>query len=201
MSGFHIIEEATNKQYQELIKQEIKRAQWTFVDDLTTPESTIYKQKNFGFGHNIFQNNMVLSPLFSLCYPLVLGVANDLGLNVTSVLHAKTMLQTPDTDASLHNNPHVDWYQDHAVILYYVNDADGDTFLFNETTNDYPSREISSAGTFSIKERITPKQGKAIYFDGRNFHASSRPTKGVRIILNFDVIVEPINQTGSKNDR
>lgn len=188
--SFKIIDQATNEQYQEVLKNDIKHTNWILVDDLTQPKAN-YEKTNFGFTHLIYKDGAPRSPLFALCYPLALQIASDLGLNITNIMHIKTILQTPDTEAEVHNNPHVDLYQDHGVILYYVNDADGDTFLFNETSFDYPSIQASKQGTFSVKERITPKQGKAVYFDGRTYHASSRPTKGYRIILNFDVLVEP----------
>ena len=58
------------------------------------------------------------------------------------------------------------------VILYYINDADGDTFFFD---NDG-----------KIIHRETPERGKMVIFDGLTFHASSPPSKNIRMSLNIN---------------
>jgi len=83
-------------------------------------------------------------------------------------------LYLPINNAPLHNNMHVDMKLPHVVVLYYVNDADGDTFFFNN------SREIV--------DRVTPKKGRAVVFDGLTLHASSMPTKNHRISLNLGYV-------------
>ena len=72
-----------------------------------------------------------------------------------------------------HNTPHVDSQKPHNVFLYYVNDSDGDTFIFNSD--------------MSIKKRIEPKKGRLVCFDGSFFHAGSHPSKtDKRIVINFN---------------
>ena len=61
----------------------------------------------------------------------------------------------PIKDAPLHNNMHTDMKCPHTVCLYYVNDADGDTFFFDK------NREIV--------DRVTPKKGSMVVFDGLTF--------------------------------
>ena len=58
------------------------------------------------------------------------------------------------------------------MILYYINDADGDTFFFD------------SDGM--IIHRETPERGKMVIFDGSIFHASSSPSKNIRMTLNIN---------------
>ena len=74
--------------------------------------------------------------------------------------------------------PHIDTIDDTTkVCIYYVNDSDGDTLIFNNT---YPN-----ANNLEVIERITPKQGKAIFFNSDQYHASSSPIKNeYRIVLN-----------------
>jgi hypothetical protein len=83
-----------------------------------------------------------------------------------------------------YHTPHIDSDKEHMVFLYYVNDSDGDTFFFNETF-----RQDAKPETFTIKERISPKAGRAAVFDGSIYHASSSPNKSpMRVILNIDYI-------------
>jgi hypothetical protein len=87
-----------------------------------------------------------------------------------------------------YDNPHIDARYPHLVCLYYLNDSDGDTFIFDKTINDTP--KTNSNTKFEIIKRITPKKGRAILFDGNRYHSSSGPTKGVRCILNFNVLIK-----------
>lgn len=87
----------------------------------------------------------------------------------------------PEYEDGLYHTPHVDTNLKHNVFLYYVNDADGDTFFFNEMYNGYEVYD------FSLQQRVSPKRGRAVTFDGHQYHASSSPTKSThRIILNID---------------
>jgi len=71
-----------------------------------------------------------------------------------------------------HHNAHVDNDNPHDVVLYYINDADGDTFFFD------------SDGI--IMHRETPERGKMVIFDGSTYHASSSPSKNIRMTLNIN---------------
>ena len=72
-----------------------------------------------------------------------------------------------------HHNVHIDNENPHDVVLYYINDADGDTFFFD---NDG-----------KIIHRETPKKGKCVIFEGLHaYHASSSPTKNIRMTLNIN---------------
>ena len=70
------------------------------------------------------------------------------------------------------HNFHIDQQFPHIVALYYVNDADGDTFFF-----DNHGQEI---------HRETPERGKMVIFDGSTYHSSSPPSKNVRMTLNIN---------------
>tara|TARA_B110000459_G_C16422148_1_gene407931 strand:- start:5 stop:577 length:573 start_codon:yes stop_codon:yes gene_type:complete len=79
--------------------------------------------------------------------------------------------------------PHVDSDMDHKVFLYYINDADGDTYLFNETFGE------GSPESFTVDQRVSPEAGKAVVFDGNIFHAPSAPTESAfRLVINIDFI-------------
>lgn len=78
--------------------------------------------------------------------------------------------------------PHVDSDADHKVFLYYINDADGDTYFFNERFGDSPTK-------FTVQDTISPEEGKAVVFDGNIYHAPSAPVKSpYRAVINIDFI-------------
>ena len=43
---------------------------------------------------------------------------------------------------------------------------------------------------FKEKNRVTPKQGRAIVFDGHHWHTSGQPKDmgGLRIIMNYNLV-------------
>jgi len=91
--------------------------------------------------------------------------------------------------------PHVDFAHRHKTLLYYINNSDGDTFLFKEKCkrslfDDVSKlREAVSENEFSkktIDTRITPEQGKAILFNGSTYHSGSIPKQHYRYVLNFN---------------
>jgi hypothetical protein len=84
----------------------------------------------------------------------------------------------------VHQSPHVDTKIKHWVMIYYVNDSDGDTFIFNEKL-EHPN-PIESVNTLTIKQRIKPKQGRVVLFDGAHLHAGSHPSDAnSRLVINY----------------
>ena len=82
----------------------------------------------------------------------------------------KANLLQPHPDAGEHHPWHTDSTESYTSMIYYINDSDGDTFL-NKTET----------------KRITPKANSAVIFPSNLWHASSNPTKGKRIVLNYMV--------------
>jgi len=73
------------------------------------------------------------------------------------------------------HNFHIDQQFPHIVALYYINDADGDTIFCDEHDHS------------KIIHRETPKRGKCVIFEGLHaYHASSSPTKNIRMTLNIN---------------
>lgn len=58
-----------------------------------------------------------------------------------------------------------------------MNDSDGDTIIY----------EDKSAET--VVDRISPKQGRILFFDGDYYHSSSPPIiNNKRIVINIDLV-------------
>ena len=88
-----------------------------------------------------------------------------------------------------HNGLHVDLppHLPHVACVYYCNDSDGDTIIYEQTINDVPG----GSQNVDVKEhkRVTPKRGRAVFFDGSRYHCSSQPSIRYRTIINFDLTV------------
>jgi len=63
--------------------------------------------------------------------------------------------------------------EDHFVILYYVNNSDGETVLFKKN---------------KLWKKVTPKQGRVLIFNGNIKHAAGCPVDNqVRAVININV--------------
>ena len=95
---------------------------------------------------------------------------------------------------------HVDMDVAHIAIVYYINNTDGNTvFLNNKKGNSAESHKNNFNGIdlddFEIVNRIPPKKGRAIIFDGNIYHYGEYPTTTDRFIINFDLVGKEKNKT------
>lgn len=115
-------------------------------------------------------------------------------------------------DRNMYGMPHTDRSQTNfKSMVYYVNDSDGDTVLFEEYENheepDIENYSQVGVDTFMLKQgvefthtktehnapesltevmRVSPKKGRAVIFDSNRFHCSSTPVDSdFRCIINF----------------
>ena len=97
---------------------------------------------------------------------------------LSEIVVGRIFLSVPYETKRSYNEPHVDLPYKHTVVLYYVNDADGDTVFF-----DKDNRVVRS---------VSPKKGRVILFDGALYHGGGIPKNGPRCIVNFDIITKEL---------
>jgi len=92
------------------------------------------------------------------------------------------------------NGMHIDREQEHISIVYYVNDTDGDTHIYDtdlETMSgwNYIVRD-KKFEHFTLNKRISPKKGRVVIFNGLLPHHSSYPTLNDRYVINFNTVIK-----------
>ena len=114
--------------------------------------------------------------------PLLSKACQYLKMPQTEVIQGRSFLQFPlrNIDTSVVDTPHIDLDEgeEHIVVLYYVIDSDGDTIIYNERTE---------SDTYTEKQRVSPKQGRVVIFEGGQYHTAEQPTKGTRCIVNYNI--------------
>lgn len=110
--------------------------------------------------------------LFS-CIPQL--VCNHLQIGLKDIPYARIFLTVPYKTEKKYMDPHTDLAYEHGVVLYYVNDADGDTVFFDLEGN--------------VAESVSPKKGRVVFFNGQILHGGGIPTTGPRCIINYNVII------------
>lgn len=90
------------------------------------------------------------------------------------------------------NSPHVDRFSEipFFVLIYYVNDSDGGTILFNERSGldikDKAAIDLIPK-EYTIKDIVQPKKNRAVLFSGDRFHCNQPPvTSNYRIVINYN---------------
>jgi len=179
-----VIDDIIPKTYQDVIEQSLFSSHfpWYLQKDITFIED---KFDNYGFNHGLkLEDGTINSAFYDGILPMTFLVSDRYNLEQKNLVQARAFLQT-NRGRKTHNKPHVDLHYPHTVFLYYVNDSDGDTFLFEETLEDTPNPQKDYQ--FNLKQSISPKKGRGVIFNGNRYHASSNPTKIPRCVINFDL--------------
>ena len=185
-----VIDDFVSFEYQEKIKQELlglnNEFPWYFTEDVTAAgeydsqyRPAMNHQYVFMDDNDISQIESVYHHLFT---PLLSKACQYLKMPETKVLQGRSFLQFPlkNIDTSVVDTPHIDIDEgdEHIVVLYYVCDSDGDTIIYNERTKSL---------TYTEKQRVTPKQGRVVIFDGGQYHTAQQPKNGVRCVVNYNL--------------
>jgi len=142
-----------------------------------------FSEVQFGFSHVLFNNGQENSPFYKFFTPMVYFIEEKTGEKINELIRIRAGLNVKSSQEELVHLPHVDYPYPHKVFLYYVDDSDGDTVMYNEK---YDSTFFVE--NFSVKETISPQRNKGILFDGLRYHSSSSPVKNTRrvaININF----------------
>lgn len=123
--------------------------------------------------------------------PIIYAIQDTLPeLKIRDVNRVKVNIMKRESNApEFHYNvPHQDSPQrgDYTAI-YYCNDSDGDTFLFNEIYSD----SVPIPDKLTIHTRVTPKKNRLVVFESDRYHASSTPrVSDERVVINFTFCTE-----------
>tara|TARA_B100000424_G_C22725744_1_gene393839 strand:- start:51 stop:647 length:597 start_codon:yes stop_codon:yes gene_type:complete len=153
---------------------------WYFIPDITYNDD-LENQGRCGFTHYFaLEDDGIISDFHPLFVKLIQSSCKKINVKKVDILQARSFLQLPTNIPKEEvDDPHIDLVDtDHFVMLYYVNDSDGDTIIYNE-------REKSES--YTIKKKVTPKQGRVVLFDGRLYHTAEQPNDSNRCIVNYDL--------------
>ena len=145
-----------------------------------------YKSKNAIdsslFTHMLWdEDNKVNSPFFHLFVPIISAIP----CVIDELIRIKVNLTLPtgNSDSTLYNLPHTDStiLPNFISAIYYINDCSGDTIIFNEFQDH--------TGEVTIKQRITPKKGRLVVFNGKLLHSGNNPVSDIpRLTANFMMV-------------
>ena len=193
-----IIDDLFNEEFQDQIEDLIFDCTWIFNNDNTfgsEDQKTKYRKILSPLEYKITPNFVSsIQPhkdkkIFEKIITLLYKSCNEINFNVEKIKRCRASIHAVIRSKLKIDNIHINSSIPHLVLIYYVNDSDGDTILYDKTLNDIPYN-IDYPEDFcelNIVNRITPKRGRILFFDGRVYHASSSPEKSVRCIITLDL--------------
>lgn len=174
-----VLDNVICEKYSQFIFDETVKLPWTFVPNLSYGSRDNYDAAGFSYlfylkdQFNNKDKRTISTPEYNYIVPMILSAFDKFGLNqsIDSVFRSRVRF-TLNRPTSVIEDKHIDYTMPHLVLLYYINTTDGDTILYQGDT---------------IIERISPKRGRAVLFDGLIFHASSSSTLSPRLVLNTNI--------------
>ncbi len=168
---------------------------WVFNKNMVSGDDVFLNNDNnhAGFNHFFYEHQKTQSNFFQLFYPIFLSITSKVNIpfNMLIRMRANMTLANPESKLDWHM-PHIDSFMPHYNAIYYVNDSDGDTVIFNETNDEYDpgQQDITNIknNEFTVKQRITPQRGKLLVFPGKYYHSSS-PVRNhkYRCVINMNL--------------
>lgn len=130
-----------------------------YFDDLTEVVENVCDRQNWKIKNQL--------SIHTLLFPHIIGLGPD----------------------EYHGIPHIDrayGLPKHKICIYYVNDVDGETIIFNNTAADTEPQEALDINNLTPIEKVSPKKGRCLIIDGDRYHAAGKPKTDFRMTLNFN---------------
>ena len=191
--GILVIDDFIDKDYQEDIKDVLLGKEewgdllfpWHYIDDVTAAFED-NNQGRPGLSHvyveyNDDKTSDIVSDFHDLFIPLLELACETLEVPSARIVQGRSFMQFPlNLQSDEDDTPHIDLEEGerHIVVLYYVKDSDGDTVIYNERTE---------SNTYTVKQKVTPKQGRVVIFDGGQYHTAQQAINSVRCIVNYNL--------------
>lgn len=175
---------------QDYLEGMVNNIPWRYIDDVSFPQVLAINQyKQPGFNYTPMDDGKVCEEWDK--YAFLMPMFRDQYIkaykqNAVNLSPWRLRWGLNIAGDAMHNNAHVDHTENLApqiktniVCLYYVNNDDGDTFIFNETA---PST------AYNIQHQVKAEKGKMVFFDGNHYHASS-PAKSspCRVVISLNL--------------
>ena len=183
-----VIDNFIDEDYQEEIKENLIGDidfPWYYTEDVTYA----FEAGNQGrpclshvyVDHHDDGSCEIISDFHDLFLPLLNKACEVLEVSKASVVQGRSFLQFPlNLDSTDDDTPHIDLSEGdrHIVVLYYVVTSDGDTVIYNERTE---------SDNYTVKQKVSPIQGRVVIFDGGLYHTAQQALKNIRCVVNYNL--------------
>jgi len=116
-------------------------------------------------------------------------IEKKLNLQMKKLIRSRGSVKSPRIGFTKHNYnlPHVDYFFPHETIIYYLNNSDGNTRIFDQKFLNIGNNGIGYNEGFTVFQEVEPKANRLLWFNGLQYHTASNPLNcNRRIVLNLN---------------
>ena len=164
---------------------------WYYIPTVSMPPDAIitdpFARETFGYNHMVYEHTTNQKSFFFDSLPLILTTFEEkFNVTIQKLLRVRYGMKHPKLGFTNenYNLPHVDYFTPHGTLIYYINDSDGDTRIFDQVF------EEEEPDTFTVKTLVTPKANRMLYLEnGLVYHTAANPIlSDRRIVLNINLL-------------
>jgi len=189
----HVLDNFISTAYQDLLEKTFLSNEVELCFEKDIGHADARDIGNFGFGRTIRTDGVTCQKWDLICLPMIYDALHAIGKKIAWVKQGRVFMTTSGTP-NKQDVFHIDFPDYHIAVLYYVHDSDGDTLLStkvdggHQTLNNIPYSKFYEHDSLDIYKRITPKKGRVVIFNGLRYHCATRPSKGYRTVINYNVL-------------
>jgi hypothetical protein len=145
-----------------------------------------------GFHHIFYDKEYSVESFAAECLNNFFKALGDrLGFTKNHFIRIRSSMKSPKFGftSENYNLPHVDYFFPHETLIYYLNDSDGDTRIFDQEFTQNTNNWDNEPTQFTTHARITPKANRLLWISGFRYHTASNPINSKRrVILNINLL-------------
>ena len=181
-----VFDDIINLTYQTKIKELIMKKgsynnlhfPWYVIKDISCSEEYEDQGGRFVFIHNFAVEEGISSQFHPFFLKLIQNSCKKINLKKVEIYSGSATFELPTFKRDIVDDPYT-CVKNSVSIIYFVSDSDGDVIIYNE-------KEKSKS--YTLKKKISPKQGRVILFDGQLYRTDVEPIEYRRCIVNYDLV-------------
>ena len=150
---------------------------WYFSLDISNSEEYEDLGGRCAFIHNFADENGIVSKFHPFFLKLIQNSCKKINLKKVEIYSGSATFELPTFKRDIIDDPYTS-VKNSICMIYFVSDSDGDLIIYNE-------KEKSKS--YTIKKKISPKQGRVVLFDGSLYHTAQQPNHNLRCVVNYDL--------------
>ena len=151
---------------------------WYFSLDISNGESYEDHGGRCAFIHDFANENGIVSKFHPFFLKLIQNSCKKINLKKIEIFQGLTIFELPTSKKDFIDDPY-NSPKNCLSMIYFVSDSDGDVIIYNEK---------EKCESYTIKKKISPKQGRVIILDGQLYRVDEEPNEYRRCIVNYDLV-------------
>ena len=140
---------------------------WYFSLDISNGESYEDQGGRCAFIHDFANENGIVSKFHPFFLKLIQNSCKKINLKKIEIFQGLTIFELPTSKKDFIDDPY-NSPKNCLSMIYFVSDSDGDVIIYNEK---------EKCESYTIKKKISPKQGRVIILDGQLYRVDEEPNE------------------------